>query len=280
MSDLRITEFRERAERGVEMPDLGLIEERGRALRRRRAAGAVGTLALAVVAGAGVAAGVRDKKDASPPPADPAPALDDSWDDQVRKMSDGTGEELLRPGRSVARYDGVEVAFEVRSDQWEWGHTGAGLRIDGNRDRYATTVFWLSRPSARLGTCDGSRVEPLGTDPADLVGNVAPLRDLVASTVVRQPRVVDAFGTRAVHLQLRAGTGCTAEGPLPDQLRGMVNGETFDPGWEGPHLVDAWHVVVGEGDSVLVVAWRLGGSRADAGERRALGGSIRITPAG
>ena len=36
MSDLKITQFRERAERGLDIPDLAVIARRGRALRRNK----------------------------------------------------------------------------------------------------------------------------------------------------------------------------------------------------------------------------------------------------
>jgi hypothetical protein len=283
MSELKVIEFRERAEQAVDLPDLALIEQRGRSLRRRRVATGVGTLALAVVAGLGIAGAVSGSPDAAPVPANPAPSTPvepdtDTWDDGVRKVPGGNGEELLLPGRSTATYDGVEVSFDVPGDQWEWAGEGAGLRISEDEpDTYATTVFWLPEPSARLGSCDTSRAQALGTDPDDLVGNVAPLLDLVSSTVLQEPRVVEAFGGRAAYLQLRTNTSCAPGGELPGQLRGMANGKRVDPGWEGPRVLDAWHVVVDRDRSVLVAAWRLDESPAQAAERRALVDSIRIS---
>ncbi len=283
MSDLKIHEFRERAERGLAIPDFAEIERQGRALRRRRVAGVVSGLALVLVAGGGIAAMTTERTDGMPPvtPDAPTPAAP-PWDDGVRTTID-RGEVMLAPGTSSVVYGGVEVGFRAPSEDWEWWDVGMGLRRAGDdANRYAETVFFLPRATARLQPCAAGRSQPLGTDTDRLVANVAPLLDLAHSTVTQEPRVVTAFGGTAVHLQLEATAGCSEYGTNPAQLRGVINGSQFDSGWPGRRLLDLWHVVVPgpEPQSLLVASWDLGGTSRNDAELQALLDSIEIGAAG
>lgn len=279
MSDLLIHEFRDRAERGLDVPDVAEIQRRGRALRRRRAATAVGSLALVLAAAGGVTGltaggGDQDAMPASPP----EPSRSGSWESGVHLSYDG-GEEVLEPGTSQARYGGALVRFTVPSQQWEWWEIGVGLRkSDAELNGYHAAVFFLPDATARLAPCTASRSQTLGTDPDRLTANVAPLLDMAGSSVLREPRVVTAFGTTAVHLQLETTAGCKQYGGDPAQLRGVLNGNISDPGWSGRHTLDLWHVVV-PGDaphSLLVASWDLDPSAEGEAEVRSLLDSMEI----
>jgi hypothetical protein len=279
MSDLKIHEFRQRAQSGLDVPDLSLIERRGRALRHRRAATATAALALALVAGIGITNTVTD--DAATgrgPVAPPSPAPTPAWDAGVRTSVD-QGEEVLLPGPSEVTYDGVTVRFDVPGEHWEWWGPGTGLRraVD-EADEYGAAVFFLRDAEVRLRPCRAVRTQSLGTDPDRLLSNVAPLLDLAHGRVLEEPRVVTAFGGTAVHLQLQTEGTCAEGGDLPIQLRGTYQGSATDIGWPERYELDLWHVLA-PGDvpeSMLVVAWDLDGTPQHGAERRALLDSIRI----
>ena len=279
MSDLKIHEFRQRAQTGLDVPDLSLIEHRGRALRHRRAATATATLALALVAGIGITSTVTDDADTGRGPvAPPSPAPTTAWDAGVRTSVD-QGEEVLLPGPSEVVYDGVRVRFDVPGQHWEWWGPGTGLRRTVDEpDEYGAAVFFLRDAEVRLQPCRAVRVQALGTDPDRLLSNVAPLLDLAHSRVLEQPRVVAAFGGTAVHLQLETEGICPEGGGLPTQLRGTFDGSDAVVGWPGRYTLDLWHVLA-PGDvpeSMLVVAWDLDGTPEHRAERRALIDSIRM----
>jgi hypothetical protein len=279
MSDLRLIEFRERAEGGLDVPELAEIERRGRALRRRRLAAGVGGLALVLLAGAGIARMGTEPGDAAPDPAaPPSPAPSTSFDHGVRTTVD-LAEEVLLPGRSEARYDGLAMSFDVTGRSWEWWDGGVGLRRSAvEPDEYAAAVFFLPQPSARLRPCYEDRAQPLGADPERLVANAAPLLDLAHATVIQEPRVVSAFGGTAVHLRVRTDGACPAGAALPVQLRGVVGGAPFDSAWPGRHEVDLWHVVVPGADptSLLVASWDMDGTAVQREQQRVLLDSLRI----
>jgi hypothetical protein len=279
MSDLKITEFRERAESGLDIPDLAMIERKGRALRRRRLATAAGGLALVLVAGVGVARIATDADDAAlVPVTPPSPTPSMSWDDGVRTSVD-RGEDVLLPGPSEVIYDGLAVRFDVPGKSWEWWGSGMGLRRTGdNPDKYAAAVFFLRDASARLQPCSDNRTKALGADPDELIANVAPLLDLAHATVLQGPRVVTAFGGAAVHLRLQTTGACPGGYDRPVQLRGMANGVAADPGWPGQRVLDVWHVVVPgpEPASMLVAGWDMDGTSANNDPQRTLLDSIRI----
>ena len=78
---------------------------------------------------------------------------------------------------------------------------------------------------------------------------------------------------------------CPDGGDAPAQLRGVVTGANFlgngsdaDPGWEGQHVLDVWHVVVPgpEPGSMLVASWDLNGTRKHHHQKQALLDSLRI----
>ena len=280
MSDLMIHEFRERAERGLDVPDVEEIQRRGRGLRRRRAALAVGGLALVLLAG-GVAGLTSDRTDDTMPagPADPTPRV--TWESGVNTTW-RTGEEVLEPGPSEVRYGGAMVRFTAPDQGWEWWDIGVGMRMSEARpNEYHAAVFFLPNPTARLAPCAASRSQALGTDPDRLIDNVAPLVGMAKSSVLREPRVVDAFGTTAVHLQLETVIGCAEYGGDPAQLRGTLNGVANDPGWGGHNVLDLWHVVVPGDDpqSILVASWNFDRGDEPHPEVTAFLESIEIEPA-
>jgi hypothetical protein len=279
MSDLKLTEFRERAESGVDIPDLAVIERKGRALRRRRLATAAGGVALVLVAGFGVARIATDVGDAALDPATPpSPTPSTSWDEGVRTSVD-RGEDVLLPGPSEVVYDGVAVRFDVPGENWEWWDAGLGLRRTADApDEYAAAVFFLRDASARLKPCSADRVQALGANPDELIANVTPLIDLAHTTVLQGPRVITAFGGTAVHVRLQTNGACPEGGDRPPQLRGVVNGSATDIGWPGRHVLDVWHVVVPgpEPASMLVASWDLDGTTENHDQQRALLDSLRI----
>jgi hypothetical protein len=279
MSDLKINEFRERAERALEIPDLADIERRGHALRRRKLAAVAGALAVVLVAGAGVTRLAADSTDAAPGPAKPpSPAPSTSWDDGVR-TSLNLGEDVLLPGPAEITYDPATVRFDVPGANWEWWDVGMGLRRTADDpDRYGAAVFFLQDPRARLRPCTADRVKALGADPDRLLANVAPLLDLAHTTVLQEPRVVEALGGSAVHLRLRTDEACPEGGDGPVQLRGIDNGSTIDPAWPGRRILDLWHVVATGPDpaSILVASWDLNGTSKHHAQLRALLDSVRV----
>lgn len=279
MSDLKITEFRERAERGLDMPDLAVIERQGRALRHGRVAAAVGGLALVLVAGLGIANIATDGSDAALDPAtSPSLTPSTSWDNGVRTSLD-RGEEVLLPGPSEVIYDGVAVHFDVPGERWEWWGSGMGLRRTAdNIDEYGAAIFFLPDASARLQPCSDDRAQALGANPHELIANVAPLFDLAHATVLQGPRVVTAFGGDAVHLRLHTNGICLGGGDAPAQLRGMVNGSEAEPGWPGKNVLDVWNVVVPgpEPTAMLVASWDLDGTTKHHDQQQALLDSLRI----
>ena len=282
MSDLKITEFRERAESGLDIPDLAVIERKGRALRRRRLATAAGGVALVLVAGVGVARIATDVGDAALDPATkPSPTPSSSWDKGVRTSVD-RGEEVLLAGPSEVVYDGIAVRFDVPGENWEWWEAGLGLRRTADDpNEYAAAVFFLRDASARLRPCGADRVRALGADPDELIANVAPLLDLAHTTVLQGPRVITAFGGAAVHVRLQTNGACPEGGDRPAQLGGVVNDsatQATDIGWPGQHVLDVWHVVVPgpEPASMLVASWDLDGTSGSHDQQRALLDSLRI----
>lgn len=279
MSDLKINEFRERAERGLGIPDLAVIERQGRALRRRRVAAAAGGLAVVLVAGLGITGTATNGPDTAPAPVAPSsPTPTTTSRDEVRNTL-SHGESVLLPGPATVTYDGVTVRFDVPGDDWEWWDVGMGLRRTGDDpDDYGAAVFFLRDASARLGPCSDDRAQALGADPDQPIANVAPLLDLAHATVLQEPRVVTAFGGTAVHLQLQTKGSCPEDGDLPAQLRGMLDGEAAEPGWGGSHRLDVWHVVVPgpEPAPMLVASWDLDGTSQHHAQRQALLDSLRI----
>jgi len=283
MSEMKIAEFRERAEHGLDWPELARIEQRGRARRRRKVVAAVGGLALAAVAGAGVVDRVADPSGSSD--SAPVPAGSTS-PDPVSTVQPGLrttldrGEDVLLPGRSKVDYDGIEVAFDAPSKSWEWWGAGLGLRRGANPDNYAAAIFFLPDSSARVQACAAHDVQPLGADPDNLVANVAPLLDLARSRVLQPPQVVTAFGTTAVHARLETDGFCPDHRALPIQLRGVVGGQYVDPGFGRHRTLDVWHLVVpGTAPrTVTVASWDLGATSAQRLEQQALLDSLRIAP--
>ena len=279
MSDLKIIEFLERAERGLDIPDLAVIERQGRALRQRRFTAVAGGLALVLATGLGVASIATDDGDAALHPATPpSPTSDTSWEHGVRTSSD-RGEAVLLPGPSEVINDGVAVRFDVPGKNWEWWGRGMGLRRTADDpEEYAAAVFFLPDASARLQPCRDGRAQALGADPDDLIANVAPLLDLAHATVLQGPRVVTAFGGAAVHLRLQTNGTCPEGGGRPAQLRGVVHFSPVDPGWPGQHVLDVWHVVVPgpQPASMLVASWDLDGTSEHHDQQQALLDSLRI----
>jgi hypothetical protein len=279
MSELKIEQFRERAERGLDLPDLAELDRRGRRLRRRRTATAVGALALAVVAGFGIAASTGGRDDASPTPAkSPSPTRTTTWYDSLR-MKDSLGEGVLLAGPQKLSYDGLSLTFDAPSDHWEWFESGMGLRWNGYmRDEYGAAVFFFPDVGLRLAPCSSRRFAALGADPSRLVANVAPLRRLARARVLQAPRVVRAFGTTAVHLRLETDGGCPTASGIPYQLRSVVGGVEIAPGWGGKATLDLWHVLTpGPGPaSMLVASWDLDPEGHHRAEAQALLDSVRI----
>lgn len=282
MSELKITEFRTRAEHGLDMPDLEDIERRGRAAHRRRVAAVATALALVVLAGSGIARLATDGTDASPAPAAPSaptrsPSPTTPADQAGVRTTLDLGEVVLRPGPSKVVYGGIAVHFDVPSGGWEWWDTGMGLRRrPDDPDNYGAAVFFLRASSARLQPCSDYRVESLGSDPDRLVANVDPLLHLAHATVLQGPRVVPAFGGRAVHLRLETKGACPDSIGNPAQLGSMD--DPRGPGWGGPYVLDVWNVLVPgpEPTSMLVASWDLDGTERHRALRQALLDSVRI----
>jgi hypothetical protein len=291
MSDIKLAEFRERAERGLGLPDLEDLERRGRSLRRRRAAAGAGGLALALAAIAGIAHVATGGPDTAPAPG---PATQPPSPASGLSLVPGDPEDLLALGPAWVNLDAdeagagespVKVVFDVADAGWEWSTYGMGLRRSAEaRDDYAASVFFLPHPTARLGSCGAERVEALGNDPGNLLANVAPLLDLARSSVLEQPQVVTAFGHTAVHLRLRTDSPCPGGGAdLTDQLAGQSSGGTVKPGWEVPQTLDVWHIVLpGEASaSILVASWEhVGATDAQLVDRQEMLDSVELESEG
>jgi hypothetical protein len=277
MSDLKIAEFRELAERGLDVPDLAVLERRGRNLRRRRVATTAGGLALALGAGLGIANIAMDSGDTALDPATTPSPTSSTWDGVRTTLDHGEG--VLLPGPQELIRDGVAVRFDAPGENWEWWGPGMGLRRTADDPHnYGASIFFLQDASARLQPCRDDRVQALGADPDQLIANVAPLLDLAHATVLQGPRVVTAFGGAAVHLRLQTNGACPDGGGGPAQLRGVVHHSPVDPAWPGQNVLDVWHVVVPgpERASMLVASWDLDGTSEHDDQRQALLDSLRI----
>jgi hypothetical protein len=279
MSDLKIHEFRERAERGLDVPDFADIGRRGQALRHRRLAASVGALAVVLVAGAGIARIATDDTDAAPGPAKPpSPTPSSTWDEGVRTAAK-LGEDVLRRGPAEVSYGPGTVRFDAPGPNWEWWDDGMGLRrTTEDASHYGAAIFFLQDPRVRLQQCTRPRVKALGSDPDRLVANVAPLLDVAHTTVLQGPRVVDAFGGTAVHLRLQTDGACPESGDRPLQLGGVNNGSVVNPAWPGRRVLDVWHVVARGASpaSILVASWDLNGTSKHHAQQAALLDSVRI----
>lgn len=281
MSDLRIADFRERAERGIAAPDLATLERRGRVLRQRRVTAVAGGLALTLAVGFGATRVLAPEEGAAPGPSTPPSATPTSAlaTGNLARVDDGRDEVVLAVGPAFLAVGRATVRFDVPVDNWEWWGSGMGLRSSSDTpDSYSSAIFFLQSPSARVEPCRADRGRALGNDPERLIANVAPLLEVPRTTVLESPRVVSAFGGLAVHLRIRSDGSCREDGQAPAQFRGVTNGEYVEPGWSGTRVTDLWHVVIPgpQASSILVAAWDLGATSTELGHRQALLDSLVI----
>lgn len=275
MSELKIREFRARATLGVHLPDLAVLERRGRALRRRRAVAALGGAAVVLAAGAGLVT-LSANAPAPTVPEGPAALLSGAPSPGVL-TTQVAGDPMVLPGHAELALGDFTYSFEVTGRRWELWDVGVVLRTGAEPDRHSAALVFVPDPSVRLDPCRTGRWTTLGSDPDDRVGNVAPLLHLAHSRVQERPRVVSAFGETAVHLRVQAAGPCAYYGEAPAQLRGRRGVSFFDRSFEGWHTLDLWHLLV-EPDKpgLLVAVWDLDRDGTHPGPVRSLLESLRV----
>lgn len=261
MSELKMREFRDRAELGVALPDLADLEQRGLALRRRRIASGVGALALAVVAGLGIAGSVSERPDASPTPANPGlttPLVAPGSLLEVRRL--GFHVEPV-PGLGAHR-SGWSLDQRSQSVELDWDHMALGVSVTVYYQGVDPAVMGYPRDDVSVLGAPGEyyaapEPEAGGAWGAQLVWEYAPDSyaevatgsggrgnpdpELVRDTLVKVAEAVRPGG-QAVRLPLRFDT---VPSSLPDPATARLISTTGDGGWDVQLFQGGLGIIVG-----------------------------------
>ena len=236
MSDQRITEFRERAEVGVPLPDPNLLLERGRALRRRRQ-----LVPVVAVAAAVLVLGVFSVRggDARTDPLPPA--------DQVTESPDSAPPLLAGDGLKVPQTYGmdrlgdshVDLLVDLTGENWEAWNGGAWMTspqgtVSWGIDTYVGTTIDQCRPGQHATTRAGA-ISHLSRMPG---------------TVTQAPRPASRLGMSGTHMQVRIPVN-------PDCPSGVEGAEhNLMAIWDARStpataIVDVW--LLGDGEDMLIL---------------------------
>ena len=253
MSEQRLKDFAETAERHVPVPDLAELTSRGRDLRRLRMTLVASAAVLAVAAGAVLASVQRDDR-TGPPTGDPRPS-EVVGQAEPRLYS----EEELTPGELryyVPSSNGQDrVWLRASGPGWEWWGFGAarfateGTVPQAESERYARYSV-LPFEQVALRPCvfhqENSRWTNVGDDPmaaGRMIGRIPGVR------VVRPPERVDRFGVAAVHVRAELRTPC-ANG----EVRNLFIGEGNWIYGSAPGDYEIWIAQLPHGGLVMIVA--------------------------
>ena len=146
MSEQLLKDFAEAAERRVAVPELADLTSRGRDLHRARIAGAVGALALVLVAVGGVVSAVSRDDRIERPAEDPRPGVARELDARPVEVDP----DLLPGQRYEVRpwsVDGrpVRVEFKVPGTGWVWRGDGASKWLGKESLRFLASPMPPSR---------------------------------------------------------------------------------------------------------------------------------------
>lgn len=251
MSEMKLSEFRERVLQVTPLPEFATIERRGRARRRRRAVGAAAVVAACVVLGFGVAAvGGRDSGDRTQPVDRPG-----QTESSGPKILDIGMPGTLRPGGyALDNLDPDEIADATVSligEGWEALSSGAVQNTDDgvSLGGWGVNVF----ASVPVDPC-----RPLGPQrpaPPTASAVAEQLANVDGSTVTSSPAQVTRFGRSGTHMKLHVSkTACMKRRQADEgfQFAWYVNRTLDAIGPPEPGAtVDLW--VLEDGDRLLVV---------------------------
>lgn len=237
MSDQKITEFRERAEVGVPLPDPNLLLERGRALRRRRQLVPV----VAVAAGAVLVFAVFSMRggDARTDPLPPA--------DQVTESPDS--------GPPLLAGDGLKEPQTYGMDRLGDSHVDLLVDLTGEKWRAWNGGAWMTSPQGTvswgLDTYVGTTIDPCrpGQHATTRAGAISHLSRIPGS-VTQAPRPASRLGMTGAHMQVRIPVN-------PDCPSGVAGADhnlmaIWDTRSTPPTaIVDVW--LLGEGEDMLIL---------------------------
>jgi len=245
MLDEQLRSYGRELKDAVTVPDLRVIEERGRSVRRRRRLIGATAVASLVVAGLAVTTGLsvigdvmRSEEPASERKEDVTPL---PIEVQPPELEPGTYETPLWRESDIDRYALVTVP-------WRWG-TGPGpwRRFPGG-GTVEVVVVDVDEVATEPCASPSAGMEPVGNSPAALVDALV---DLPGHPVVAGPEDVRKFGLDAVHLTLEGGAVQCPVGQSM-QLWGGA-GHWFQTTLGAGARFDLW-VVDLDGEAVLVGA--------------------------
>lgn len=234
MSEQKILEFRERAERLVTPADPGLLLRRGRALRRRRQVAPVLALAVCGAIGIGIASNAADGRDTASniQPAAPTPVTGPpSIDSFSNHMPPGTYtlDQAPQDGRA-------DLTVELVGENWIGWSGGAQMHdLQGG-------VSW------GIQEYDETVIDPcIDRHATNLAGAIRQLSE-IPGRVTKAARPDSALGLTATHLQLSIPVDVTCRA-------GEYGGGYLMAIWPGPPdprvTVDVW--LLEDGDRLLIL---------------------------
>lgn len=234
MSEQKILEFRERAERQVTPADPGLLLQRGQALRRRRHLAPVLALAVCGAIGIGIATNAADGRDAASniQPAAPTPVTGPpSIDSFSNHMPPGTY--TLDQVPPVGRAD---LTVELIGENWI-GWSGGARKHDRQGG-----VSW------GIQEYNNTIIDPCTDRHATTMAGAIRQLSEIPGRVTQAARPDTALGLTGTHLQLS----------IPVQVdcgAGQPGGGYLMAIWEGPQdprvTVDVW--LLQDGDQLLIL---------------------------
>jgi hypothetical protein len=234
MSEQKILEFRERAERLVTPADPGLLQRRGHTLRRRRQLAPVLALAVCGAIGIGIATYAADDRDAASniQPAAPTPVTGPpSIDSFSNHMPPGTYtlDQAPQDGRA-------DLTVELVGENWIGWSGGAYLHnLQGG-------VSW------GIQEYDHTTIDPcIDRHATTLEGAIRQLSE-IPGRVTQAARPDTALGLTGTHLQLSIPVDVTCR-------EGEYGGAYLMAMWLGPTVprvtVDVW--LLQDGDRLLIL---------------------------
>jgi hypothetical protein len=214
MHEQLMREFTERAESGIELPDLARIEVRGRQLRRGRFAALAAVAATILVAGTVVATARGDDRTAPPPSDGPGVVLNDPVPD--KELAAGREYTTATYGQNYAHTVPagrlMTTSFAVVGPGWIWFKDrvikfGPGTDPEVGLFNYAGVQVSLVD---RVATTQCDPASTVWTDAAATPLELARQIGTVPRVeVVREPRTTVWGGYPAAHAVLSVPKVCT-----------------------------------------------------------------------
>ncbi len=235
MPDQMIQEFRDRAERAIAPPDPGLLQQRGRALRRRRQVMPILALVVCGAVGVGIAnyAAQGGTTSREVPPATPRQIIEPNIL--------GITSEQVAPGSYTldnSPQDGrADATVELVGEHWYGWSSGAHI------ENVLGTVSWGLKEyqDVPIEPCHPNRH---ATSKAGAINQLTEL----PGRVTQAPRATTALGLPATHLQVSVPVDVTCGGTTSFDAYLMAM-------WEGPSdpkvTVDVW--LLEDGDRLLLL---------------------------